>query len=787
MKHIDAAAHTRGESQYVDDLPQPAEMLYAAVFSSDVAHGKILKLDTAKAGTIDGVVMVLTAADLPGENQIGPIIQDETLLAVDAVHYVGEPVALVVATSPEVAHKAVKNISVKIKELRPVTDPREAFAKGQIIGTPRTFHLGDVDNTWAQCDLIMEGRCDISGQEHVYLETQRARAVPLEGGGMRIHSSTQSPAAVQRAAAKILGLPNNKIEVDVKRIGGGFGGKEDQATAWSCLAALAAWHTGKPVELVLSRHDDIKMTGKRHPYSSDFKIGVTKDGKILAYEVKHYQNSGATADLSTAVLERTLFHSTNSYFVPNVKIFAACCRTNLPPNTAFRGFGGPQGMFVIESAIAKATEKLGMPREEMQYKNLLQEGDMLPYGQRTADTRSRITWDEADKAFNIAAIHKRIDSYNEAHFEIKKGFAVMPICFGISFTNTMLNQASSLVHVYTDGSVGITTGGVEMGQGLITNIAAIAAKALGIRPERIKIESTNTTRVANMSASAASATTDLNGHATLLAIGQILERLKSLLVHDQHLSHAEKITIVDEQVLYDGQPTGWDWPKLVQKAYTSRVALSAHGYYATPGIWFDRTKEKGHPFAYHVFGTAIIEVTVDCLRGTYDINSVKIVHDLGRPINELVDRGQIEGGLAQGLGWMTLEELKFDDTGHYLSNSLATYKLPDVYFMPDLLEVKLLENVDNPRGPYGTKAVGEPPLMYGIGAFFAIRHAMRAFRPKADFPFHSPLTPEKVLMQLHAEVLDNLKDGKLEKKTKRRRDVLAIKAVVLFKQKIENG
>jgi xanthine dehydrogenase large subunit len=775
MKHIDAAAHTRGESQYVDDLPQPAELLYAAVFSSDVAHGNILKVEMEKARALPGVVAILTAENIPGENQIGPIIQDETLLADGKVHYVGEPVALVVATSPEIAHKAAKQISMKVKALAAITDPRVAFAKGEIIGTPRTFHLGDVDSAWAQCDLVVEGRCDIGGQEHVYLETQRARAVPLEGGVIRIHSSTQSPAAGQRAAARILGLQNNKIEVDVKRLGGGFGGKEDQATAWACLAALAVWHTGKPVELVLSRHDDIKMTGKRHPYSSDFKIGVTKDGKILAYEAKHYQNSGATADLSTAVLERTLFHSANSYFIPNAKIFAVCCRTNLPPNTAFRGFGGPQGMFVIESAIAKAAEKLGMPREQMQFKNLLQEGDVLPYGQRTADTRSRATWDEADKAFNISSIRKRIDSFNEAHFESKKGFAVMPICFGISFTSTFLNQASALVHVYTDGSVAVSTGGVEMGQGLITNLAAIAAKALGIRPERIKIESTNTTRVANMSASAASATTDLNGNATLLAIGQILDRLKTLVVNELHLSHAEKVTIVEEQVLYDGQPTDWDWAKLVQKAYTSRVDLSAHGFYATPGIWFDRAKEKGHPFAYHVFGTAIIEVTVDCLRGTYDINSAKIVHDLGRPINEIVDRGQIEGGLAQGLGWMTLEELKFDETGHYLSNSLATYKLPDVYFMPDLLEVKLLESIDNPRGPYGTKAVGEPPLMYGIGAFFALRHAMRAFRSTVDFPFHSPLTPEKVLMQLHAEVVEEMKNGELVQKKGKKKKMMVEK------------
>lgn len=763
MIHIDAASHTRGKSEYVDDMPQPAEMLYAAVFSSHVARGKILALDTKEALALEGVFAVYTADDIPGENQIGPIIADESLLAEDEVHFIGQPVAFVVAKTPELAQKAVKKIILEVSELPPITDPREAFAQGQIIGTPRTFALGDVERAWDKCDLVVEGRCDIGGQEHLYLETQRARAIPLEGNIIRIHSSTQSPYAVQKAAAKILGVQNHKIEVDVKRLGGGFGGKEDQATPWSCMVALAAWHTKKPVELVLPRFDDIKMTGKRHPYSSDFKIGVTKDGKFLAYEVKHYQNSGATADLSTAVLERTLFHSTNSYFIPNVKIFGVCCRTNLPPNTAFRGFGGPQGMFVIESAIAKVAEKLAMSREEIQYKNLLKENDMFPYGQRIQNARIQMTWNEANKTYNLSSIRKRVANYNKRHFETKKGFAVMPICFGISFTSTFLNQASSLVHIYTDGSVSISTGGVEMGQGITTNISNIATKAFGIRENRIKIESTNTTRIANMSASAASSTTDLNGNATLLAVREILDRLRSLVAKELNVSHKEKISIVDEKVLYQGRETGWNWEKLVQTAYLSRIGLSAHAFYATPGIWFDKKKEKGHPFAYQVFGTAIIEVTLDCLRGTYDINSVKIVHDLGRPINELVDRGQIEGGLAQGLGWMTVEDLRFNEKGEYLSNTLATYKVPDVYFMPDNLSVRLLENVDNPRGPYGSKAVGEPPLMYGIGVFFAIHHAMRTFKPKKEFAFKSPITPERVLLELHSELIEEMSGGEIVK------------------------
>ncbi|MFQ5583382.1 MAG: molybdopterin cofactor-binding domain-containing protein, partial [Calditrichia bacterium] len=647
-----------------------------------------------------------------------------------------------------------------VEELPVVTDPKEAYKRGEIIATPRTFQLGDVDSAWEKCDVVVEGSCDIGGQEHVYLETQRARAIPLEEKMMRIFSSTQSPSAVQRHAAKILGVSSNKIEVDVKRLGGGFGGKEDQATMWACLTALAAWHTRKPVELVLTRAEDIPMTGKRHPYKSDFKIGMSQNGKILAYEVNHYQNSGAAADLSTAIPERTLFHSTNSYYIPNVKIFAVCCRTNLPPNTAFRGFGGPQGMFVIESAITKAAETLGVPREEIQRKNLLREKNMFPYGQRAKNCRARLTYKTASKKFRLSGIHEKVERFNKKQFELKKGFAVMPICFGISFTATHLNQAAALVHIYTDGSVSVTTGGIEMGQGLNVNIAAIAAQALGVNPQRIKIETTNTTRIANVSPSAASATTHLNGHATLVAIKQILTRLQEFAARELKLKNKKKIKISQEKVFYGKKDTGWSWTELVQKAYMSRVDLSAHGFYATPKIHFDRTREKGMPFAYHVYGTAIIEVTLDCLRGTCDIDSVKIVHDLGRPLNKLVDLGQIEGGLAQGLGWMTVEDLQFNEKGEYLSNSLATYKVPDVYFMPDDLQVHFLENAEK-SGPLGNKAVGEPPLMYGIGVFFALRRAMRAFRPDVDFAFKSPLTPERVLMELHKglEVVKSAKES----------------------------
>ncbi len=751
MKRIDAIYHVRGEAEYVDDLPLPAEMLYAAVFASPVAHGKILSLEVKDALSLEGIVAVFTADDIPESKQWGTLIADCPLLAKDEVQYIGQPIAVVVGKTRAIAQKATKLIPLEVEELPVIVDPRDAFSRGQIIGTPRTFVLGDIDNAWSQCDLIVEGNCEIGGQEHLYLETQRSRVIPLEGNNLRVYSATQNPHLTQKTIAQMLGLPCHAVEVDVKRLGGGFGGKEEQATHWAALAALAAWHSRKPVELVLSRSEDLIMTGKRHPYSSDFKIGVTREGKILAYEVKHYQNAGAYADLSTAVLERTLFHSTNAYFIPNARIFAVSCRTNIPPSTAMRGFGGPQAMFVIESAVAKVAETLGIPREKIQQKNLLRLGNRFPYGQEIQTDSLRHTWLEAEQTYNLTAIEERINRYNANHFETKKGYAVMPIGFGISFTATFLNQASALVHVYTDGSVSVTTGGVEMGQGLSTKIAAIAAKAFGIGLQRIKIESTNTSRIANMSASAASVTTDLNGNATLMAIAQILDRLKALARKELGVRESEKIAIVNEKVVYAGKTTDLTWDYLAKAANLARINLSAHAFYATPGLEFDREREKGHPFAYHVCGTAITEITLDCLRGTYQIDAVKIVHDLGRSVNELVDIGQVEGGLAQGLGWMTIEDLQFNKKGELLSNNLANYKVPDIYFMPDRIDTKFLENEDNSPAPYGSKAVGEPPFMYGIGVFFAIRQAMKAFQPEIELAFTSPLTPERVLCELYAE------------------------------------
>lgn len=748
--HLDAVSHVRGLTRYVDDGVAPAGMLHAAVFGAPVAHGRILSLDLAAAKAAPGVVAILTAADIPGENQIGPVIPDEPLFADPEIHFQGMPIALVLAETYEQAVLARRLIRFEVEELEPVVDPKEAYRRGRVIDVPRTVERGDVDAAFARCAHVLEGFCEIAGQEHVYLETQRARA-QVDGDAVCILSSTQGPFAVQKAAARVLGLPLHQVEVDVRKLGGGFGGKEDQASPWGCLAALGAYVTRRPVELVLSRADDMVMTGKRHPYHSEWKIGCDAEGRILAFEARHYQNAGAACDLSLGVLGRTLLHSTGSYAIENARIWGAACRTHLVPFTAFRGFGGPQGMFVIESAIAALAEKIGLPRETLQERNLVGEGFTLPYGQSLVRARARSTFARLAETADLPALRERVAAFNEGSFHLKKGFAVMPVCFGISFTATFLNQAGALLHVYTDGSVSVSTGGVEMGQGLSTNLALVAAQTLGIALGRVRLESTNTRRIANMSASAASATTLLNGNAVKGAAEKVRAGLFAMMANELGCA-AEELSLQGEQLLRSGAPTGWDWPRLVRHAYLSRVALSAHHFFATPKLHWSQDRQQGEPFAYHVYGAALFEVTVDCLRGRYTLDAVKVVHDLGRPLSRQIDRGQIEGALAQGIGWMTLEDLVFDAKGRLLSKALASYKVPDADFLPEKLEIELIEDTPSEAGPYGTKAVGEPPLMYGIGVYFALRHALRSFRPDAELPFVTPMTPERVLMSTHQGV-----------------------------------
>lgn len=749
MKNIDSNTHVSGTSVYLDDVPVMNGTLFGAAFGSPSAHGVIRELILDDALRIPGVVRVFTAADIPGENEIGGIIKDEPLLADTHVHFCGMPVAFVVARTREAARAAVKKIRIRIDALPVITDPREAQAKGELIIPPRTFRQGDTDLAWPQCTHIFTGNADINGQEHLYIETQGAYVIPQEHNSLRIYSSTQGPTAVQRVVAAIIGAPMHQFEVIVTRLGGGFGGKEDQANTWAALCALAAWILKKPVKYALHRMEDMAMTGKRHPYAADFKIGLDKDLKILAYEVSFFQNAGASADLSPAVLARTLFHCTNAYYIPHVKATAWSCRTHLPPNTAFRGFGGPQGMFVIEAAIAKAARVLQVDAALIQKTNLIATGQTFPYGQIAA-SEAGTCWDKAETLYDVVEQQRKVQLFNTENKLLKKGIAFMPICFGISFTNTMMNNARSLVHVYSDGSVGISTGAVEMGQGVNTKILQVAAQTFSIPANKIKLNHTSTYTIANTSPSAASATADLNGKATLIACNAILDRLKQLAAEAFHVTPAD-ITLENGHVLVNQQPSSWNWQQLVTTAFAQRINLSEHGHYATPEIHYDAVKEKGHPFAYHVYGTAILEATVDCLRGTYTIDTVKVVHDFGSSMNTDIDRGQIEGGIVQGIGWMTLEEVIYDREGKLRSNALSTYKVPDIYAVPKTIAIDALQTTRDNLAVFRSKAVGEPPLMYGIGAWFALHNAIRAFHPHADIPFITPMTPEKVLLALYSK------------------------------------
>jgi xanthine dehydrogenase large subunit len=748
MKHVDIDSYVKGEAQYIDDILMPENLLHCAIFPSSVAHGKIVMLNTKEAENYPGVRAVFSAKDIPGENQIGLVIHDEPLLVSEEVKHIGDPIALVVAESAEIARKAVKLITCEITNLPPVFDPREAYEKNLISGSPEIYEMGNVEKTWEHCDTVVEGRIDIGGQEHFYFETQRAVSLPTDNGGLKIFSSSQSTSHVQSIVARTLGIPMNKIEVDVTRIGGGFGGKESQAAKWAGMTALASFKLKVPIKLVLTRNEDMEMSGKRHAYSCDYKMGLSKDGKILAFEVFHYQNAGAYSDISLPVLHKGVAHATASYFVPNVKVTGACCLTNITSATAFRGFGSPQASIAIETALSKASEKLSIPMHELQKINLLSDGDELLHGTKMRNCIANEIFDATAKKYDFPKILNETEEWNASHKNKKKGVAVYPLCFGVSFDgSTFLDQASATVHIYTDGSVSVSTAAIEMGQGVNTKLREVVAKTLSINSSRVKIESTNTTRIANTSATAASSGADLNGNASILACNNILERLK-LFASKNFSCKPEEIEIKDELVYASGKKTDWDWNRLIISTYMNKIGLSAHAFYTTPEIFADPKYKKGNLYAYYVFGTAISEVTVDCLRGTYSVDSIKIIHDVGKSLAKEIDLGQVEGAVVQGVGWLTSEEIIYRKDGKNLTGNLGGYKIPDIYSAPEIT-AEFYADSENRFGPFNSTAIGEPPLLYAIGTYFAIQNAIKAFNPETKANFNAPLTPEKVLLALY--------------------------------------
>ena len=745
MKNEDMNMHVRGTSRFVDDIPVPG-CLNAVLYTSPVARGRIRALDISKAAAAPGVVAVYTYRDVPGLNQVGHVLKDQPLLAIDSVEYIGQPIALVVADTQRNAKRAVKLITSDIEKLEAVFDPREAAAKGLIHGARRVLVNGDPDAAFAKCKYVAQGRLSSGPQEHFYFETQRALAEPGEHDTIKVHASAQSPGAFHRHIAEVLGIPMHNVELDIRRLGGGFGGKESTAV-WMAAPAMAAFILKRPVKLVLDRNDDIATTGKRHAYEYDYKIGLDADGKILAYQVDLFQHAGACADISLAVLGRSFLHVSGSYNVPNIRITAVSCRTNIPPNNAFRGFGVPQGTFSIEAALSHAAELMGRDVETIKRRNLLRDGDILPYGVKLDSVNAERCWETLDKQVNIAARRAAAAEYNKTHTATKRGLSVVPVSFGISFAQMALNQATALVNIYVDGSVSVSTGAVEMGQGVNTKIRVVAARTLGAAVDKVRVDTTNTSRIPNASPTSASSGADLNGMATKFACEKLYVRLQAFAAKQLGEADPAAVVIRDGVIYAKGKPAEMTWEKLVAAAQWARVDMSEHAFYATPDLHYDNEAERGRPFAYYSYATSLTEVLVDCVRGTYTIEAIDVVQDVGESLSPEVDLGQIHGAVVQGMGWATLEQIRYGADGKVLT-AVNAYKVPDIKFVPKHFEVTLLKDSSNPYAVCNSKAIGEPPFVHGLGAYFAILEALRGVR--ADKPAPSlPLTPEKAFMYLH--------------------------------------
>lgn len=749
MSVRESELHLAGLSQYVDDLPTPEQCLFAAVVTSPVANGILQHIDTEAARASAGIT-VITAADIPGRNQIGDILPDERLLADYQLNFIGKPLALVLADSPQAARRAAQLITLDIEPLEPILDVQTAYQRNNTFGDERQFRKGDTASAFAAAACIVEGSVDTPAQEHLYFETQATLAIPLDGNRLKLYSASQNPSSIQKLSAQVLQLDMNQIEVEVPRLGGAFGGKEEQAKTWAVLAALGAHLTQRPVKLVLDRQEDLRWTGKRHPYHATYRLAADNDGKLLAYDVQFLQDGGAVADLSTAILERTLFHATNAYGIPNVDVKAVSCRTHHPSNTAFRGFGAPQAIFTLECALDHLGQALQMPRWQLQQRNLLQPGYQFDYGMTVTTAALQECWDRLWQHRNLAHRFAAVAQHNQDAPRFRKGLAITPLCFGIAFTATHLNQASVNVNIYQDGSIGIACSAVEMGQGVSEKIRAIVARCFELSLDHIRVDYTNSSKTPNMSPTAASVGSDLSGMAALQACTTIKQRLLDFVASHWQQDVASLRWTNGQCLLADN--TAIDWQTLITTAYLQRISLAEHAYYATPDLYFDRTREQGHPFAYHVFGVSAIEVTVDCVLGTYTVDQVDVVYDLGQSLDSNVDRGQMEGGLVQGIGYSTLEEIRWNAQGHVLTDRFATYKIPDLLSAPRI-QVEFIASASNPHGPFSAKAIGEPPFLLGLGVYFALADAMRSFNPASQLDYQLPLTPERVLLGLYPDAL----------------------------------
>ena len=756
LLHESGFKHVTGEAQYVDDLVM-AGALVAQVLTSPHAHATIRRLDTTRAKQLPGVLAVYTHADVPGENNVGPVIHDEPLFAETTVRFMGQSIAVVVAETYEAARAGVKAIEVDFEVLPALTTIDQAIAADSWLCEPHLMTRGDAEGALAAAPLRLSGEVRTGGQDHFYLETHCTLAIPEEGPALRLISSTQHPSEVQTIVAHVLGWGRHKIVVEVPRMGGGFGGKETQAAPFAAMASLAAWRLGRPVKVWLNRDQDMMWTGKRHPFFSKFEAGFTSSGELLALKAELVSDGGFSNDLSRAILDRALFHSDNAYFLPNVKLTGRVAKTNLPSNTAFRGFGGPQGMALIEEVMSRIAEKLELDPAEVRRRNFYADAprNLTPYWQEVKDNRVHRVWAELLSTSGYAARRAQIEAANRSNAWVKRGIAVTPVKFGISFTTSFLNQAGAFVVIYSDGTVQLNHGGTEMGQGLHTKMLAIAAHELGISPERVRVMTTATDKVPNTSATAASSGSDLNGQAVKNACTLLRERLQPIAarllgVPSQSAGH---ILFAGDRVFLDSRPElALPFHKVTDEAYLAQVSLSATGFYKTPDISYDRVTARGTPFHYFAYGAAVSEVEVSGLTGEYRVRQVDILHDVGASLVPTIDRGQIEGGFLQGLGWLTCEEVIFDEKGFLKTHSPDTYKIPAFGDAPAVFNVALLEKAAQDGVIHGSKAVGEPPLMLALSAVAALRHAVSAFvaQPGREVQLAMPCTPEAVLMAIEA-------------------------------------
>jgi xanthine dehydrogenase molybdopterin binding subunit len=755
--HIAGPLHVTGRSRFVIDEPRPEGLCFLKVFPSPFARARILSLNTHDAEAATGVLGVFTHRDITGQNQIGHAALDEPLFPVEETAFFGQPLAIVAGETEEAAERGVKLIKARFQELEPVLTVEAALEKGLLYAPERRIEAGDVEKGFAESEHVIEGDVETGAQEHVYLETQACRAVPGEDGEITLFCATQSTAEVQEVAARVLGVDRKDVTVDVRRLGGAFGGKERAATIWACLAALACFKLKRPTELSLSRLEDMSWTGKRHPYTINYKLGFGGDGRIRAYSVELNSNGGAYTDLSMAILERSMLHADNAYFIPNARIIGRACRTNLPPNTAFRGFGAPQGIFAIEHAMERIARRLGMDPMEVRRRNAYAEGQPTPYGQPVHEASGREYLERLERSAKYADLRKSVDGFNRNNAELKRGIGVVPVKFGISFTSAFLNQGSALVLVYADGTASLSHGGIEMGQEVNTKVAQVVARELGLGLEGIRVESSSTKRTANASPTAASTGADINGHAARDAARQIRERLApvaaKLLAERAGAGYdATGLVFEDGRVFSKGRPEiSIAFPELAHQAYMQKVDLCAHGFYATPGVHFDRERGKGNPFHYFVFGCCLAVAEVDVLTGSCRLVEVHIVHETARSLNRAVDRGQIEGAFVQGYGWSTMEEMRWDGKGRYLAVTPSTYKIPTIRDLPEVFEVDMVEAERKHASVFGSKAVGEPPFIYGLATWFAIKDAAESLSGhKREVDLKHPATPEAVLKAIGA-------------------------------------